>query len=173
MKSEEVKIVIKRDLDFTKVRYYTLRFDTEKKTELDKFYDNFQKEYSQSIFYIKMWIAEIGEKFGAQTRFFRPEDNASALPPPSEELRCLDIDFEKEDMNLRLYCIVLSPEIVILVNGGIKESDATRDSPTCWKQYIFASNIASQINKMLKQGDLVIKGKMLKRSKSFKLTYQR
>lgn len=172
MKSE-INIVLKRDLDFTKVRYYTLKFGDENITELDKFYDNYQDEYSRSVSYIKMWIAEIGEKFSAETRFFRPEDNAQALPPPTKELRCLDIEIDKKNMNLRLYCIVLSPEIVILVNGGIKESDATRDSPTCWKQYSFTSNISSQIKKMIQQGNLTIKGKMLKRSKSFKLTYKK
>jgi len=169
----EISIVLRRDLDFTKVRYYTLKFGDENKTELDKFYDNYQDEYSKSVYFIKMWIAEIGEKFSAESKYFRPEDNASALPPPTKELRCLDIELDQENMNLRLYCIVLSPEIVILVNGGIKESDATRDSPTCWKQYSFTSSIASQINRMIKQGDLVIKGKMLKRSKSFNLTYKK
>jgi len=173
VKSEEVKIVIRKELDFTRVRYYTLRFETEKKTELEKFYENHQKEYSESVYYIKMWIAEIGEKFGAQTRFFRPEDNAYALPPPTKELRCVDIEVGQENMNLRLYCIVLSPEIVILVNGGIKESDATNGSPTCWEQYLLASNIASQIKNMAKQGNLMIKGKLLKRKKSFILTYNR
>src|SRR5690606_31167961 len=103
--------------------------------------------YSKSVYYIKMWIAEIGEKFSAEPRFFRPEDNAFALPPPTKELRCLDIELDQENMNLRLYCIVLSPEVVILVNGGIKESTATRDSPTCWEQYLFTSNISSQINR--------------------------
>lgn len=171
MKSE-VKIILRRDLDFTKVRFYTLKFDGDKKSELDKFYDNYQDDYSRSIFYIKMWIAEIGEKFGAEPRFFRPEDNVSALPPPANELRCLDIETDKENMNLRLYCIVLSPEVVILVNGGIKESQATSGSPTCWEKYLFTSNIASQIKKMEKEGHFLIKGKMLKRSKSFKLTYE-
>ena len=170
MKSE-ISIVLRKDLDFTNVRYYTLKFGDEKKTELDKFYDNYQKEYSKSVDYIKMWIAQIGEKFGAQARFFRPEDNAEALPPPTKELRCLDIELDKDNLNLRLYCIVLSPEVVILVNGGIKESDATRDSPGCWEQYKFTSNISSQINRMMKLGHLTINGKMLKRDKSFNLTY--
>lgn len=53
-------------------------------------------------------------------------------------------------MNLRLYCIVLSPEVVILVNGSIKESQLTSGSPTCWEQYLFTSNIASQIKKWRK-----------------------
>ncbi|MEW4923422.1 hypothetical protein [Algibacter sp. 2305UL17-15] len=172
MKSE-ISIVVRKDLDFTKVRYYTLKFKDENKTELEKFYNKYQKEYSKSVFYIKMWIAEIGEKYGVQDRFFRPEDNAKALPPPTKELRCLDLEFEKDNLNLRLYCILLSPEIVILVNGGIKESDATRDSPSCWEQYIFTSNIASQINKMMNQRHLIIKERMLKRSKSFNLTYNK
>ena len=171
MKSE-VSIVLRKDLDFTKVRYYTLKFGDEK-SELDKFYDNYQENYSRSIFYIKMWIAEIGEKLGAQSRFFRPEDNVSALPPPANELQCIDIDLDNQNMNLRLYCIVLSSEIVILVNGGIKESQATQNSPSCWKQYMFASNIASQIKNMTKAGHFSIQGKVIKEEKLFKLTYKR
>lgn len=170
MKSE-VSIILRKDLDFTKVRYYTLKFGDEKKNELEKFYDTYQDEYSKSVYYIKMWIAQIGEKFGAQPRYFRPEDNAEALPPPTKELRCLNIELEKDNMNLRLYCIVLSPKVVILVNGGIKESDATRDSPSCWEQYKFTSNISSQIQRMIKLGHLTIKDRMLKRDKSFNLTY--
>lgn len=170
MKSE-LKILLERDLDFSKVRYYTLKFDDDDKTELDKFYDKYQDEFADSINFIKMWIAEIGEKFSAIPRYFRPEDNASALPPPTKELRCLDIDSKK--MNLRLYCIVLSPEIVILVNGGIKESDSTTGSPSCWDQYMFTSNVSSQLNKMIKDGHLTLKGKMLKRKKLFKLTFQK
>ncbi|KAB5491746.1 hypothetical protein [Flagellimonas hadalis] len=163
---------MRKDLDFTKVRYYTLKFEDDIQ-ELQKFYDKYQPGHSKSINYIKMWLAEIGEKYGAESRFFRPEDNAKALPPPTTLIRSIDKQIDEENMHLRLYCILLSPEIVILVNGGVKESDATRDSPSCWKEFQFASNIASQIQKMLSDGHLQIKGKMLKRSKSFKLTYKK
>ncbi len=169
MKSE-VKIVRIKDFDFAKVRYYTLEFEDDSQ-EVKKFFDKYQEEYSKSVSYIKMWIAEIGEKYGAEERFFRPEDNAGALPPPSPLLRRLDKEFDKENLSLRLYCIVLSPEIVILVNGGIKESQATRDSPSCWKEFQFVSNIASQLGRLIKQGHLTINGKVLERSESFKLTY--
>jgi len=168
----EVRIVRNKDLDFARVRYYTLKFEDDK-TELQKFYDNYQTEYSKSINYIKMWLAEIGEKYSAEPRFFRPEDNTGALPPPSPLIRRLEQEIDKDKMCLRLYCIVLSPEIVILVNGGIKESQATRDSPTCWKEYQFTSNIASQINKMKKDGQLQFNGKVLEFGKLFKLTYNR
>jgi hypothetical protein len=169
----ELKILLERDLDFSNVRYYTLKFDDEDKTELKKFYDKYQQEFLDSINFIKMWIAVIGEEFSATPQYFRPEDNASALPPPTKEIRHLGFDIGAKKMNLRLYCIVLSPEIVILVNGGIKESDATSGSPSCWEQYMLTSNISSQLNKMKKDGHLTLKGKMLKRSKLFKLTFQK
>lgn len=102
MKSE-LKILLERDLDFSKVRYYTLKFVDEDKTELNKFYDKYQVEFSDSINYIKMWIAVIGEKFSATPQYFRPEDNASALPPPTKEIRHLDMDIDSKNMNLRLY----------------------------------------------------------------------
>jgi len=169
----EVEIITKKELSFSKVTYYSLKFEGEKQTELEKFYERYQETYSESVYYLKFWIAEIGEKFGANTRYFRPEDNAFALPPPSKELQYIDFATPKKDMSLRLYCIVLSPEIVILVDGGIKESDATRDSPSCWKSFMVASNIASQIKQMITLGNLQIKGKTLKRSNSFKLTYNK
>ncbi len=169
----EVKIITKKELRFSKVTYYSLKFEGEKQTELEKFYERYQEKYSESVYYLKFWIAQIGEKFGANTRYFRPEDNAFALPPPSKELQYIDFGTSKKDMSLRLYCIVLSPEIVILVDGGIKESDATRDSPTCWEAFMFTSNIASQIKQMIALGNLHIKGRILKREKAFNLSYKK
>lgn len=74
-------------------------------------------------------------------------------------------------MSLRLYCIVLSEEVVILVNGGIKESNLTQDSPTCWKQYMFTSNIASQLKKQFNLDHCELIGKRLKMNNNFSLTY--
>lgn len=172
MKSE-VKILIKREFDFDKVRYYTVKFDNDNKTEVDKFFENHQESYSKSVFYIKMWIADIGERFSAEERYFRPEDNSEALPPPYNQLESVDIEIDQDKLRLRLYCIVLSTEVVILVNGGIKESQKTQDSPTCWEQFLLTSSLSSQIHKMINDGHLIIKGKQLKRSKQFILTYDR
>lgn len=172
MKSE-LKIVVYRDFDFTKVRFYTVKFEDEDQTELDKFFDKYQTDYSNSIFYIKMWLAEIGEKYGAEPRFFRPEDSVEALPPKGPALECIDFETTEEDLKLRLYCIVLSTEVVILVNGGLKESQLTQDSPTCWSEYLKTVNIASQINRMERQRQFEVRGKMLKRGKQFELNYEK
>ena len=172
MKSE-VKIVIKREFDFNKVRYYTVKFDNDDKTEVDKFFEKYQESHSKSVLYIKMWIAEIGEKFSAEARYFRPEDNSEALPPPFNQLESVDIEIDQDNLSLRLYCIVLSPEVVVLVNGGIKESQKTQDSPTCWEHFLLTSSLSSQMRQMIKGGHLTLKGKQLKRTKEFILTYDR
>ena len=120
-----------------------------------------------------MWIAEIGEKIGATDRYFRPEDNAGALPPEYKVIKTIDQEVSPDQLKLRLYCIVLSEEVVILVNGGIKESQLTQKSPSCWKEFMFTSNIASQISKMEREGNLELRGKMIKRTKNFKLSYKK
>lgn len=171
MKSD-VKIVLYKDFDFAKVRFYTLKFEGDKQKELDKFFSKYEEKFQSSVYTIKAWLAEIGENRGAQERYFRKEDNVSALPPPTKTIKLLDLNIEESNLNLRLYCIVLSEEVVILVNGGIKESQLTRDSPTCWEQYIFASNIGSQINRQMKNGNCKIIGKQIKRTKAFQLIYK-
>ncbi len=177
MKSE-VKIIELENLNFTKVAYYTLKFADEEQNELDKFYNNYHNEYSESVNFIKMWIAVIGEKFGATSQYFRTEDNASALPPnkeaiEKEQIEYVDLDPYQKKTKLRLYCIVLSEKIVILINGGVKESQATRNSPTCWKQFMFASNISSQIKRMELNGALKINDKSIITNKSFSLSYKK
>jgi hypothetical protein len=97
----------------------------------------------------------------------------AALPPSAETIKSIEFKIEEDQLNLRLYCIVLSEEVVILVNGGVKESQLTQDSPECWKQYTFTSNIASQIKKQADAGLKSIKGKMIKRDKKFKLHYEK
>jgi len=166
-----IEIVQNGDLDFTKVRYYTLKYIDQDKSEIDKFYEKYSEEYPKSVYFLKMWIQEIGEYKGALPQYFRKEDTVSALPPPAEELRRINIDGYQEKTKLRLYCIVLSPSVVLLVNGGIKESKLLKDSPTCYEQYIFTGSILNQINRMKRYGNLEIKEKDIICSSAFNLTY--
>ncbi|WP_117881950.1 hypothetical protein [Aureibaculum luteum] len=169
----QIEIIKDENLDFTKVRYYTLKFIDEEKTEYQKFIDEYKEEYLYCINFLKLWIAQIGEKFGADDQYFRPEDNASALPPPTKTIRKLDYSLDKKNLSLRLYCIVLSMDVVILVSGGIKESDAARDSPTCFEKLMFAQSISSQFHFSKKRGEWNLKGKDIKTEKNFRLTYQK
>ena len=168
-----VKIVPIDNYDFEKVKYYSLKFDGEKESELEKFFKKYENEHSAGLNFIEMWIAEIGENHGAHSRFFRPEDNSSALPPPSETIRHLDVELNEENLSLRLYCKVLSENIVILGNGGVKESQATMQSPSCWKEFQIISNIASQIDNLIVRNKLTLNGKEIVLEKGQNLLYKK
>ena len=93
------------------VNFYTIRFEGDENTEFDKFISNFMgnKKFKEDLQKISYWIEKIGEK-GALERYFRPEsktcDGVNAIP--------IDVS------QLRLYCIRISDNILILGNGGHK-----------------------------------------------------
>lgn len=168
-----VNIIKHRDYDFEKVRFYTLKFEGDKLTLLDQFINNYESDYAESVYYLQWWLDRIGEYRGAKPRYFRHSDNVDYLPPPAESIAIFDSEIERDKMNLRLYGIVLSEEVVILVDGGIKVSQKLRDSPTCQKAFNFASNISSQIRRQKTLGNISLKGKDIILKEGFSLTYQK
>jgi len=104
-----------------KVNFYTVRFNNGE-TEVDKFFGKFPEnsQYDEDVNIVIKWIDNIGER-GAYERYFRREgkisDNVMALPTPIET------------SNLRLYVIRLSEEIVILGNGGVKNTRTYNEDP--------------------------------------------
>ena len=140
---------------FQKVRYYTFQIEGNKRSETDKFFTKleFVEEIADDLYRLNRLIITIGEKTGAIFELFRPEDEAVALPPkPSFKVqRTLKIQ-EIEQNNLRLYCIWISKNIVILANGGIKKSLKTEDSPDLMPHFRFAKSMGKQINKLITEG---------------------
>jgi hypothetical protein len=60
-------------------------------------------------------------KKGAIEHFFRSEDEAHALPSRRKDAdKFFDIEVEM-DSKLRLYCVRVTNEVVILLNGGVKD----------------------------------------------------
>ena len=100
------------------------------------------------------WLVEIGNRRGAKARYFRQENAAEALPPPHRIMTELSVN----QCNLRLYCIRLSEEIVILANGGLKTSQTVQDSPDIWPKFNFANKMAQQILKHLQAREIDMKG---------------
>ena len=97
-----------------RVSLYSISFAADRTTEFERFMQKFELEATVNKNYQKIIyaISLILEK-GALERMFRPEgqydDNLVALPI--------------ESSNLRLYCLRISDEILILGNGGRKESE--------------------------------------------------
>jgi len=111
--------------EHSEVNYYSFKFEGED-LEIDKFFDKFEDSeiYEEDLFIIIDWLDKIGER-GAKERYFRPEgkyrDNIVAIPV--------------ETNNLRLYCIRINENIVILGNGDVKSSRTYNEDETL-KAYV-------------------------------------
>ena len=94
-----------------KVSFYSISFQMDRTTEFERFLTKFEEEAEFNEDYQKILAAlEIILDRGALERYFRPEgtmeDNLCALPIDSG--------------NIRLYCLRISDEILILGNGDRK-----------------------------------------------------
>lgn len=146
--------------DYRKVRYYTFHIEEQEESETSKFFNKLkpQTEYADELNELANWLFEIGNKYGALPFLFRFEDEAVALPPnPRAQRRVLVEKIEKN--NLRLYCIWISEEIVILANGGVKLSAVVQDSIELMPHLRFAKNMGKHINRLITNGEFQFLGK--------------
>lgn len=97
---------------------YSISFEKDDTTEFEKFVAEFEMnaEYNSDYQRIIAALQVILDK-GALERFFRPEgkmnDNVHAIPI--------------EGGKLRLYCLRISEQIVILGNGGVKNTKSYQE----------------------------------------------
>lgn len=161
--------------DFEKVRFYTVRLEKEEEweeeTEADKFFREFldkPEKPSSGGELIFNSIVEIGER-GAKERYFRFENRANALPPPARTLVELGQSEETRGDNLRLYCIRLSEEIVILISGDRKTMETAQECPIVAPHFRLANNLAKKIDEAIINKEIVIDGKELRFDDDFEI----
>jgi len=125
--------------------------------EPDKFFARFENEpeWEEDLNNLVAWIEDIGRKRGAREFLFRFEESAQALPPREKFLAELPV------RDLRLYCVRLSDEIVILANGGAKTSQKVADSPDLLAKFRFANLAAKRITEMIQNKEFRFTGKTI------------
>lgn len=115
----EIDLVLVNETDSCTI--YTLQFQGENESEFERFYRKFKDDaiYNPDLMRIVAFINKIAQN-GALERLFRPEgkmsDHVVALPVISSKLR--------------LYCLRLSDKILILGNGGVKNSRTYNEDDT-------------------------------------------
>lgn len=143
MKAQFVQL---EHLQLSKVWFYTIQVEGRPVSEFQDFQKRMQqneKDKSQAA-EINRFIQQIGKYYGAQDRYFKREGNAERLPPPTYHF--IDSDGEI-DFGLRLYCVRISDEIVILLNGDRKTTQRVQDCPNCKPHFDFANLLSDLIYK--------------------------
>lgn len=146
-----VDIIEIPSLAFEKVRYYSVLLENRPMNEFRDFQTRMalQPGNRAELAEINRYIEEIGEKTGAFPGQFKNEDAAERLPPPYHQyLPSGDVN----DYGLRLYCIRLSPSIVILLNGDRKTALKVKDCENCFPHFDRARKLAVKITKAIEDG---------------------
>ncbi|MBD5261419.1 MAG: hypothetical protein HDS38_04725 [Bacteroides sp.] len=123
-----------------KCTIYSIQFLTEDEAEYERFYNRFKEDavFNEDLVRITDLIDRIAN-FGAFERLFRPEgkmsDRVVALPVIKSKLR--------------LYCLRLSDSILILGNGGVKNT-RTYDENDELRGYVVT---LQNFDKLIKQGE--------------------
>lgn len=109
MKTAKIKTIEQTD----NVSLYSICFDGNAISEYETFLLKFKEDAKLNEDYKKIiWALEKIVSIGAFERFFRPEGKMN------DHVAALSIDSRK----LRLYCLRISDQILIVGNGGVKNS---------------------------------------------------
>ena len=137
-----------------KVSLYSISFEMDRTTEFERFLRKFEAEASLNTDYQKVLYAlSIILDKGALERYFRPEghmnDNLCALPIESGKIR--------------LYCLRISDEILILGNGDVKQTATYEEDAKLLGYAMDLQKFDQLLRKDIEDGIVTIEERELKR----------
>lgn len=135
-----------------KATLYSISFEKDGTTEFEKFVSEFEMNAQYNYDYQRIIAAlQIILNRGALERFFRPEgkinDNVHAIPI--------------EGSKLRLYCLRISEQIIILGNGGVKSTKKYQDEPKLYGYVIDLQRFEKILKENIEKGYISVHEKEL------------
>lgn len=131
------------------VDFYTVWVGNNTICEFEHFEEKDFPNHNAELDVLYNVLYEMGER-GAKLHYFKPEGAAHALPIVSTELK----DANDTDYGLRLYCIRLRDDLVILLNGDIKTHIDPKQCPAVQHHFTQAVKIACSIDKAIANRDI-------------------
>lgn len=135
-----------------KTALYSISFEMDGTTEFEKFVQEFEQNATYNRDYQRIIAAlQAILNVGALERFFRPEgkmqDSVAAIPI--------------EGGKLRLYCLRLSEQIVILGNGGVKSTQTYEEDPKLYGYVLDLQKFERILNDNIDKGYVRIEERSL------------
>jgi len=156
-----------QDFSFRAVRFISAKLGKDSLSEFEKFdRKEFPKlQHMRELQIIYKTIEKIGER-GAKSFFFRHEGPAFALPGKvDQEL----IDSNPDDFGIRLYCGLLRPDLVLLLNGGIKTKLNPEDCPNVGPHFRNAVKLVRALLKAENNGFVRFTGSGIEMDEGFEI----
>ena len=143
MKRATLKTIESNDL----LSLYSICFNNTEESEFENFLSKFKEEstLNKDFQTILVALAKIIER-GALERFFRMEGKMN------DDVCALSLDSHK----LRLYCLRISDQILILGNGGIKETRTYQEDETLSGYVMDLQKFDQLLKQAQKKGNIII-----------------
>lgn len=136
-----------------RVSFYSISFEMDRKTEFERFLEKFEEESSYNEDYQKILYAlSIILDKGALERYFRPEGQMN------DRLCALPI----ESGRIRLYCLRISDEILILGNGGEKSTKTYEEDPRLLGYALDLQKFDELLKQDIQDGVVIVEERTLK-----------
>jgi hypothetical protein len=132
------------DLSQESVEFYSAKLGDDSLFEFEKFDGKDFPNHVEELQIIYSVINQMQFR-GAKHYFFKHEGPANALPRVTQEI----IEANKDDLGLRLYCIRLTDDVVVLLNGDIKTKQAPTECENVKVHFSNAIKIAKKLDKAL------------------------
>lgn len=149
---------IKPLFSYKKVAYYSVVVNNNEKSLFEEFIQYQEINNKNKLKHILEWLKIIGEKYGAQSQYFRNESLLSdtvALPPYGIDRPPTYTETGKNKSNsLRLYCLRANQYVVFLFSGAIKSTQKAQDCPNVQKHFLLANELTKAINKAFENKDI-------------------
>ena len=139
---------------------YSIQFTSEDESEYERFYSKFIEDakLNRDLLRIVQLVDKIAEE-GALERLFRPEgkmkDSVVALPVLSSKLR--------------LYCLRLSDGILVLGNGGVKQSRTYEEDDSLRGYVLTLQKFEELLKEGQRDGSVIVTERSIKTDKTFEI----
>ncbi len=148
------------DDEGAKCTFYTVLKDGHDETETDKFFAKLDNpshpNYDDMQVMAELVIEAIGNKYGAIDDFFTRDENLVYALPPRKTRKLVEIEQIGTHFPLRLYCLRINESIVILFDGGVKESQSVQDSPDLHFKFQEAQVYVARIEEALREEMIIV-----------------
>ena len=125
---------------------YQVYLEREGISLFDRFVEENIDTFPDEIDFILDRLEAIGNYFGARKGYFKDREGV-----PGDFVHCL---YDEPDFKLRLFCIRINMDLIILGGGGRKEVRAWQDDPKLKYEGELIKWIAAQFFERYEEGDI-------------------
>lgn len=140
----------------TEICIYTVRDVDDKTSPTERFFEKFlsNPQYENDVRKLSEFIVQALVNQPLDYKNYRPENHAYGLPPTGK-FKVGSLRYNFYNPPLRLYCLPISPCILILFGGEEKTSQSAQDGNTSYS-FQQAQTYSKRINESIRDGTIYI-----------------